>query len=63
MKTTIDQIFSGDLTFGQSELKRFQWRLKESHSVNPQYGSYYTFLHMGLFFVYFCPFLIAIPTI
>ena len=30
VKKTIDWIFSGDVTFGQSELKCFQWRLTKT---------------------------------
>ena len=40
MKTMIDQIFSGDLAFGRSELKCFQWRLIESYLAKTKFGQY-----------------------
>ena len=47
MKTMIDQIFSGDLAFGRSELKCFQWRLTESPSANPKFGLFGSYVKLG----------------
>ena len=39
--------FFRDITFGQSELKCFQWRLTESHSANPKFGQFGSYVKLG----------------